>query len=187
MLNHFEDTEGGGFFFTADDHEQLIHRPKPLSDDSVPAGNGVAAIVLQRLGYLLARPRYLAAAERTLKTAWPQLTQVPYAHGSLLVALGEYLDPPEILVMRADGERLAHWHKLLGSEYLPNRLLLPVPDEAEVPPELADKAPQESGLIYRCIGTRCEAPVPGPEALAKQAAARPGPSKKTTSLGDGPE
>ena len=27
MLDHFEDSENGGFFFTADDHERLIHRP----------------------------------------------------------------------------------------------------------------------------------------------------------------
>src|SRR4030095_15318015 len=28
MVLHFEDREGGGFFFTADDHEQLIARNK---------------------------------------------------------------------------------------------------------------------------------------------------------------
>ena len=28
MLAHFEDREHGGFFFTADDHERLIHPPQ---------------------------------------------------------------------------------------------------------------------------------------------------------------
>jgi uncharacterized protein YyaL (SSP411 family) len=30
MLKHFEDPQLGGFYFTADDHEALIHRPKSL-------------------------------------------------------------------------------------------------------------------------------------------------------------
>jgi len=29
MLEYFEDTENGGFYFTASDHESLMHRPKP--------------------------------------------------------------------------------------------------------------------------------------------------------------
>src|SRR3990172_2117563 len=33
VLKHFQDPHGG-FFFTADDHESLIQRPKPLADDS---------------------------------------------------------------------------------------------------------------------------------------------------------
>ena len=28
LLAHFEDRESGGFFFTADDHEQLMHRSR---------------------------------------------------------------------------------------------------------------------------------------------------------------
>ena len=43
MLEHFEDREAGGFYFTADDHEKLILRPKTFGDDATPAGNGVAA------------------------------------------------------------------------------------------------------------------------------------------------
>src|SRR5690606_27794588 len=38
LLAHFEDPVGGGFLFTADDHERLIERPRPLADDAMPAG-----------------------------------------------------------------------------------------------------------------------------------------------------
>jgi hypothetical protein len=41
MLGHFEDATLGGFFFTSDDHETLIHRSKSFSDDAIPAGNGI--------------------------------------------------------------------------------------------------------------------------------------------------
>ncbi len=50
LLAQFEDPQAGGFFFTAVDHEQLIHRSKSFSDDSVPSGNSVAVSVLCRLG-----------------------------------------------------------------------------------------------------------------------------------------
>ena len=79
-LEHFEDREGGGFFFTSDDHETLIHRSKAFSDDAIPSGNGVGAFVLQRMGHLLGEPRYLQAAERTLRAAWPMLEKFPQGH-----------------------------------------------------------------------------------------------------------
>src|SRR5690349_14799067 len=46
LLEHFEDKERGGFFFTANDHEKLLHRPKPGHDTALPSGNGVAAFAL---------------------------------------------------------------------------------------------------------------------------------------------
>src|SRR5580658_6952748 len=92
LLSRFEDPESGGFFFTASDHESLIHRSKTFNDESVPSGNGVAASVLCRLGYLLAEPRYLQAAERTLKAGWTSMERYPQAHLTLLAALEDYLE-----------------------------------------------------------------------------------------------
>jgi uncharacterized protein len=67
LLARFEDKAQGGFFFTAHDHEPLIHRPKPGHDNATPAGNGIAAQALATLGHWLGEPRYLAAAERTVR------------------------------------------------------------------------------------------------------------------------
>jgi uncharacterized protein len=38
LLERFPDPDGGGFFFTADDHEPLIQRPKSFDDDATPNG-----------------------------------------------------------------------------------------------------------------------------------------------------
>ncbi|HET9446727.1 MAG TPA: thioredoxin domain-containing protein, partial [Steroidobacteraceae bacterium] len=84
LLEHFTDREHGGFYFTADDHEQLIHRSKSFGDEAVPAGNGVAAQALTRLGLLLGETRYLDAAARTLRAAWAPLERYPHAHASML-------------------------------------------------------------------------------------------------------
>jgi len=167
LLEHFQDHELGGFFFTADDHERLIHRPKPLGDDSLPSGNGIAAFALQRLGFMLAEPRFLEAAENTLRMAWPHMSEMPYAHCALLLALEEHLDPPETLVLRADSERLKEWQGMLTAEFLPSRQVLALPPDATLPPALAEKAMHNGGVIYRCVGTHCEPPVVDPEALPK--------------------
>jgi uncharacterized protein YyaL (SSP411 family) len=79
VLAHFPDTEAGGFYFTSADHEALIHRSRTFADDAIPSGNGIAARVLLRLGHLLGEPRYLAAAERSLRAAWPALSRYPQA------------------------------------------------------------------------------------------------------------
>ena len=84
LLARFED-ERGGFFFTANDHEPLIHKPKPFADEALPAGNGVAANVLVTLGHLLGEQRYLDAAERTVRAALHSLERYAEGHPTLLV------------------------------------------------------------------------------------------------------
>ena len=53
LLDQFEDRAHGGFFFVSHDHERLIHRAKIGHDNATPAGNGIAALALGRLGHLL--------------------------------------------------------------------------------------------------------------------------------------
>ncbi len=167
MLEHFEDRDAGGFFFTADDHEALIHRPKPLADEAVPSGNGIAAFALQRLGFLLGESRYLDAAERTLRAAWRAIEEYPHGHVSLLTALEEYLHHPEIVVIRGD-EEIERWREAAGKLYAPRRLVFAIPaDEKELPGALADRQPVDGETVaYRCLGTHCEMPVTTWEALA---------------------
>ncbi len=168
LLEHFEDREDGGFWFTADDHEQLIHRSKPLADEAVPSGNGIAAFALQRLGFLLGETRYLEAAERTLRAAWRAMEDIPHGHMSLLGALEEYLAHPEIIVIRGDDEGIARWRDSAARIYAPRRLVFAIPaGEARLPGALAERKPLDGETVaYRCVGTQCDLPVTTWEALA---------------------
>jgi hypothetical protein len=161
LLARFADARNGGFFFTADDHERLIQRPKPYGDESLPSGNGVAAIALGRLGHLLGEPRYLDAAERTLRNAWPDVSRLPYAHATLLDALDEQLEPPEVVVLRGKGADLGDWRQRATARYAPRRLSLAIPGDATgLPGGLAARpAPAAGCLAYVCRGTHCEAPI----------------------------
>jgi uncharacterized protein YyaL (SSP411 family) len=160
VLRHFADDTGGGFYFTSDDHESLIHRIKTFADDATPSGNGVAARVLLRLGYLLAEPRYLAAAERTLRAAWPSLEPHPQAHITVLGALEELLSPPEIVILRGEARTIDGWRAHLARVYAPHRLVLAIPaDATDLPAALADKTPRAGTVAYICRGSTCSAPV----------------------------
>ncbi len=160
VLEHFEDPEAGGFFFTSNDHESLIHRSKSFSDDATPAGNGIGGFVLQRLGHLLGEPRYLAAAERTLRSGWQALTTHPHAHTSLLAALEELLEPPQIVILRGEPAKLQEWQGQLAKLYAPHRLVLGVPSSlADLHPALADKTARGTAVAYVCRGNTCSAPI----------------------------
>ena len=168
LLEHFEDSEQGGFFFTADDHETLMHRPKPLADESMPSGNGVAAYALQRLGHLLGEQRYIDAADRALRGAWKAMDEYPHGHVTLLSALEENLTPPEIVVLRGEASEVEVWRNAAGKLYAPSRLVVAISDaEPDLPGLLAErKAIAGETLAYRCVGTHCELPVKSWEALA---------------------
>jgi hypothetical protein len=165
LMAQFFDAEQGGFFFTAADHETLIHRPKPLGDEAMPSGNGVAAQALQRLGHLLGETRYLDAVQATLRLAAEPMRRIPYAHASLLAALDEHLQPGEIIVIRGDGDALAAWQTAAQGRYAPRRLVLAIPSaETDLPGTLAAMAAGDRTRAYRCRGTHCEPPI---ESLAE--------------------
>ena len=165
VLQRFGDA-GGGFFFTSDDHEKLIHRSKTFSDDATPSGNGVAAYVLQRLGHLLGEPRYLAAAEGTLRAAWPDLARYPQSHATLLCALEELLHPPQIVIIRGAAGPISEWQAALAQLYAPRRLVLAIPaGAADLPAALSDKAAGTSTSAYLCRGSVCSAPLTSLDAL----------------------
>jgi uncharacterized protein YyaL (SSP411 family) len=42
ILHHFKDPQGKSYFFTADDYEKLLQRPKTIFDQAIPSGAAVA-------------------------------------------------------------------------------------------------------------------------------------------------
>jgi uncharacterized protein YyaL (SSP411 family) len=170
LLEHFHDRETGGFFFTADDHEILMHRPKPLADEAVPSGNGIAAFALQRLGFLLGETRYLDAAESTLRNAWRAMEEYPHGHVSLLTALEEYVEHPEIIIIRGCEEEISRWRASAAGLYAPRRLVFAIGANVEgLPGSLGDRKPlPNESVAYRCVGTHCSLPITSWQALAAE-------------------
>ena len=161
VLDQFEDKENGGFFFTGHNHEKLIQRPKPFSDEATPSGNGIAAYALTRLGHLTGEMRYLEAAERTIKSAWQEIVRVPYAHAAMLIALDEQLKPPRTIIIRSDDNKeAARWLAACNDQFLPGQMAYAIPDTVMTEGLLSGrKLVKGKTLAYLCEGTHCQAPV----------------------------
>jgi uncharacterized protein YyaL (SSP411 family) len=158
LLQHFEDREQGGFFFTSHDHEALITRPKPGYDQATPSGNGVAAYALQRLGYLLGETRYLDAGLRCLRLFQTQWTQQPIAYPTLLAALEENLVPPRVIVLRGPADTLPKWTTALARKLGARDMLLVLPNGTACPAALA-KPESDQPTAWVCSGTACQPPI----------------------------
>ena len=169
LLERFEDRERGGFYFTADDHEQLIARNKDLHDSSVPSGNSVAATALLRLGKLIGSERFMQSAERTLDLATPIMQQSPAAAGQFMIALDFYFGPTPEIVMLGDRNDPAVVDALknLRKRFLPNYVLaLRPPDGHGVSGHLdamfeGRTVQLPAPTVFVCENFACQAPTNG--------------------------
>jgi uncharacterized protein YyaL (SSP411 family) len=160
LLEQFEDRAEGGFFFTAHDHEALIHRPKPAYDHAMPSGNAIAAWGLARLWALTGEDRYALAAERTLALFYPHMRAHPGGFAAMAIALEETLEPPCTLVLRGEAQALRAWQAELAREFLPNVTVLAIPDATPGLPQVLDRpARPEPVNAWLCRGVTCLAPV----------------------------
>ncbi|MCA9228017.1 MAG: thioredoxin domain-containing protein, partial [Planctomycetales bacterium] len=177
MLSHFADDADGGFYFTAEDHEQLIARNKDLHDASVPSGNAMAATALVRLGKLTGRQEFLEAAKRTLKFGQGLMARSPAAAGQMLIAADMWLGPFVEIAILGDPAEAATRDALSGlrRSFLPNAVWA-VRDSvgsagstAHLGALFAGKTAteRESPTVYVCENFACQAPVTG-EAIAEK-------------------
>ncbi len=169
LLEQFEDNSLGGFYFTSKNHEQLIQRSKTLGDETMPSGNGIAAIALARLGYLLGKTEYLDATERVLQFAGQAIARAPMGHTSLINAYEEQHCSPQIIILRGQKNELEKWHQQCMPGYAPRRLVFAIEaNEKNLPDALAEKKFKESSpegvVAYMCEGMQCRAPI---ESLAE--------------------
>lgn len=154
LLEEFE-SESGGFYFTGHGHEVLIHRTKQPYDNATPSGNGIAAITLQRLGHVLGEPRYLQAVERTLKAFDSSMQRNPAACANLLIALEEYMQPPNMVILRGPGEKMDEWHTALNTHYSPATMIFSLPNQLTQLPHTLERPRSDDVNAWVCRGVEC--------------------------------
>ena len=133
MISHFWDGKDKNFFFTSDDHEQLIIRTKNFYDLAVPSGNSMAAYALLRLHFITQNNDYYEKATDIIKSCYLASIQNPFGFGQLLISTYFYIKKPvEIIVLRNDKMEstdtsgktsLTSW---ISKQYIPNKIFLVV-------------------------------------------------------------
>ena len=87
LLELFWDHERGGVFTTGSDAEELICRPKEITDNAIPSANSAAAVALLRLGTLTGQNHYLDRAQDILALLGEVAANHPSGFGHLLEAV----------------------------------------------------------------------------------------------------
>jgi uncharacterized protein len=180
MLDDFGDPEGGAFFHTAEQHEQLIARTREGHDGALPSANSVAARALARLSVQLGNETYRDHAERALRAYGRLVGRSPRAFASGLSVVDFLIRGPlELAIIGPAGDPTteAFWREL-GRRYLPNRVVAHgnAPDPSL--PLLDGRLPiGERPTLYVCRGFVCKAPITDPDqidaAIAESAPAAP--------------
>lgn len=154
LIAEFE-SEEGGFYFTSHSHETLIHRPKQAYDNATPNGNGIAAVTLQRLGHILSEPRYLQAAERTLKAFDLSMARNPAACASLCHALEEFLSAPAMVIVRGKAKKMETWRNELNQVYYPHHLFFYLDETVKDLPQTLQRDCSDDVNAWVCKGVVC--------------------------------
>ncbi|HET9197092.1 MAG TPA: thioredoxin domain-containing protein, partial [Solirubrobacterales bacterium] len=166
-IERFGDPERGGFYSTADDHEELIARRKEVGDHPIPSGNSSAAMGLLRLAALTGERRYAEAAEGVFALFAEPAVRHPDAFAHLLRALDFHLSPTrEIALVGDDLDELA---AVARERWRPHAVLAGGPEDSEQPPLLADRTTVDGHpAAYICENFACQLPVTSPAELRDQ-------------------
>jgi uncharacterized protein YyaL (SSP411 family) len=170
ILARFWDAADGGFFFTPEGGEALIHRAKDPFDHAIPSGTSMACKALLRLSVLV-DARYADAATRQLESIATAAVDNPFGFGQTLGVLDRLVRGSVDVVIAGDAldPRARALHYVALHAYLPNRNLawLRDADARAACALLADgKTPGKDGAVaYVCRGRTCSLPLSTPDAL----------------------
>jgi uncharacterized protein YyaL (SSP411 family) len=167
MIHRFWDEQQGGFYFTADDAENVLVRDKESYDGAYPSGNAVATLNLLRLARMTGNTEYEAKAAQILQAFAASISQAPAAHSYLMMAL-DFIRGPSYEVVVVGDRRNEDTNNMLNAvkrRFIPNKVVLFRPAHGEHS-EIARYAEFTSGLssiegkatAYVCQNYACHLP-----------------------------
>ena len=172
MIRWFWDESAGAFFDTASDAEQLITRPRDITDNAMPSGTSMAADLLLHLSDLTNDTGMHDRAMSVLAGAAPLLTQFPTGFGHLLgVADMAVFGAVEVAIVgdRSHGE-FGVLEREVASHYVPSLVLAGgEPGGGERIALLSGRMPLDGiPTVYVCRAYTCEEPATEASRLAEQ-------------------
>lgn len=121
-LQHFYNAEGGIFYYTADNDEQLIARKSEIMDGVIPASNSVMARVLKKLGLLFDNDGYLEVSAQMLRNIVPHLAKYGTAYPNwTILLLDEIFGVNEVAITGPEYEKMRNEFERY---YVPNKVML---------------------------------------------------------------
>ena len=180
MVHWFWADETGTFFDTASDQQELLARPRDVTDNATPAGTSLAVELLLRLGDLLGRPDYSRRAGQALETIAEPMARYPLAFGHALTCADMVVHGVAEIALIGDpnADDFKALERAIGESYVPSVVLAGSAATDDI--ELLKDRPMVDGraTAYVCRGYACEAPTTDAVLLRQQLASLAGSEAK---------
>ena len=162
---HFFDKASGMFFYTDDQHSNLIARKMEVSDNVIPSSNSEMAKNLLLLGLYFENKTYDDQSRQLVKNVLDDVKKNLgyYSNWALVMAL-QLKDPYEVAIVGDHWETKSHE---LQKNYLPNTVFLGGNNEGSIA-LLQNKLIKGKTMIYVCENKTCQQPVEEVNAALKQ-------------------
>jgi uncharacterized protein YyaL (SSP411 family) len=167
---HFSDTDGGGYFITADDAADLIVRNKHCHDNAAPAGNGTLVGVFARLWIVEGDDTWRDKAERQVAAFAGELEGNFFPLMTLLNGYETLQSAVELVIVGDPAQPATEaLRRAAYGQSLPNKIVRRLSPQTPLP---ADHPAHGKGLVagepalYVCRNMSCRAPITDPNAVA---------------------
>ena len=166
---HFRDPAAGGYFFAADDVDDLIVRTKTAFDNATPAGNAVLAEVLVRLYHLTGKDDYRQQVDGIFGAFSGELERNIYALTALVSAFDLARDPVQVVIIGESGDAATgDLLRALHGPSLANKIVQAIAPGGDLPaghPATGKSQIDGRPTAYVCRGPTCSLPLTDPGAL----------------------
>ena len=166
QIEHFWDTENGGFYFTTDESVPVLVRMKDVYDGAIPSGNSVSAMNFLRLARILSRPEYERIAEQIFHAFSNQINRNSAGFSQMLKAINFSKGPAyEILIAGEQSHpKTSELIEGIRKQFLPNSVVILVSSQDDELkswlPHLQNYRERDNGepLVYVCQNFACKLP-----------------------------
>ena len=176
MIKYFWDEKDGGFYFTAEDAEELIVRQKEIYDGAIPSGNSVAVSNLFRLSRITANTDFEDKANKIMLAFSKDVESAPSGYTQMMVALGFGIGPSYeiVIVGNPEADDTKEMLSSLGKHFIPYKVILLKHDGQETADitKIAEYTEYHSSFdgkatAYVCLDFACKMPVTNTEEMLK--------------------
>ena len=173
-LQHFWDSERGGFYFTSESQERILIRSRETYDGAVPSGNSVQLLNLLRLARMTGRSGLEERASQLAEAFGALIRESPASFTQWMISLDFALGPSSEVVIAGEPEAAdtRAMLRVLRTGFLPNKIVLLRPPGVggEEISRVAAYAESVTGVqgkatAYVCHNFRCDRPTTDPQEM----------------------
>lgn len=167
LIDHYWDEDKGGFYFIADDAEEILVRQKSIYDGAVPSGNSVAMLDLLRLGRITANPDYEEKVAQIARTFSMNIKRSPSLHTQFMVAMDFWIGPSyEIVIIgNSCAKDTKEMLEALRKHFIPNKVVILKAAKSKSPEiiRIAEFTKYQTSIdgkatAYVCADYKCKMP-----------------------------